>query len=101
MLDALPPRPVTGTELEALHRGFHTLHGSSASFGLLKLAAAAAEGERLAKEALQAEAPSGRTLSRQLLEQLDLMEREAANLESGQATKAPAPDPVAAVNPPG
>lgn len=39
--------------LELLHRRVHTLRGSSASFGLTRLSAAMARGERLLKEALQ------------------------------------------------
>src|SRR5690242_13370483 len=53
--DDLCQGPIGGEGLEDLHRRIHTIKGGSASFGLSGLSAAAAVGENLAKEAMQAE----------------------------------------------
>jgi len=83
-------------ELQALHRAIHTLRGASASFGLSRLSAVAAVGEYLAKEAMQAEPLPYKRLIVQMQAQLDLVEREATNLESAQTADLQALDLVAA-----
>ncbi|HBG07159.1 MAG: hypothetical protein A2075_08210 [Geobacteraceae bacterium GWC2_58_44] len=83
-------------QLHLLHRGIHTLRGASASFGLSRLSAAAAVGEKLAKEALQVEPLPVRAFRLQMQGQLELMEREALNLEPAPATDLQALDLVAA-----
>ena len=83
--EAIAAHPAKGPELEALHRAIHTMRGASASFGVPKLAEAAAVAEHLAKEALQSESIS-RYFSPQMTTHLAAMEREAAVAGGEQAT---------------
>lgn len=53
--NACAGNPAGHEEMEVLHRALHTLKGASASFGLKKLSAAAAEGEQLINETRRAE----------------------------------------------
>ncbi|GAM09092.1 putative 76.5 kDa protein in phbC 3'region [Geobacter sp. OR-1] len=53
--DDLCQGPLESEGLEDLHRRIHTIKGASASFGLSGVSAAAATGEHLAKEAMEAE----------------------------------------------
>lgn len=82
--------------LQRLHRSIHTLRGASASFGLSRLSSAAAAGEDLAKEAMQAEPIPAKRLVQRMQGQLEVVERAASDLESAEATDLQALDLVAA-----
>jgi diguanylate cyclase (GGDEF)-like protein len=83
-------------ELHVLHRAVHTLRGASASFGLSRLSAAAAAGEKLAKEAMQTEPLPGKRFVTQMQWHLEQIQREASNLEPAESTDLQALDLVAA-----
>lgn len=70
--------------LEDLHRRIHTMKGASASFGLSMLSGAAAAGEHLAKEAMQAVDPPDRHWHQQMQEHFTRMEHEIANIDPTQ-----------------
>lgn len=75
--------PIGGEKLEDLHRRIHTVKGASASFGLSGLSAAAAVGENLAKEAMQAEkVPSD--WHDKMTDFIKIMTMEASKIESSQ-----------------
>jgi HPt (histidine-containing phosphotransfer) domain-containing protein len=101
--DAIAEHPAPGPELEALHYAIHTLRGASASFGVAKLAEAAAAAEQLAKEGLQAGPAT--CWSTRMSQYLALMEREAASSAGEQAAElqasglSPAPVDTAEVGP--
>jgi len=67
--------------LEDLHRRLHTIKGASASFGFSGLSAAAAVGERLAKEVMQAENEPGDWRDR-MREHINAMNAEASKIEA-------------------
>lgn len=70
--------------LEKLHRSIHTLRGSSATFGLSRISTAAAAGERLAKETMQADEPPGKEWHAKMQGHLAQMRHEAANIDTTQ-----------------
>jgi diguanylate cyclase (GGDEF)-like protein len=70
--------------LEDLHRRIHTLKGACASFRLSMLSAAAAAGEHLAKEAMQAETAPDRHWHQKMQEHLDRMGNEISSIDSTQ-----------------
>jgi diguanylate cyclase (GGDEF)-like protein len=74
---------IAGEKLKDLHRLIHTVKGASASFGLSALSAAAAAGEHLAKEAMQAEdlPDDWRKL---MSDSINLMNVEGSKIESSQ-----------------
>lgn len=86
-----------GSGLETLHRRVHTLRGSSASFGLNRLSAAAAEAEGLLKEALPLlghPKPAWHGLWREVFA---LMRQEVERIEPAPAVDLRAAELVAAV----
>ena len=78
-----------GGELENLHRLLHTLRGGSASFGLGALGAVAAEGELLARRAMNGEVNCDQEWQRAIQEQLQRLQREVEQLELAAATDFP------------
>jgi len=74
---------IEGERLKDLHRLIHTVKGASASFGLSGLSAAAAVGEGLAKEAIQAEQLPD-DWRKNMNESINLMTLEGGKIESSQ-----------------
>ena len=70
------------SDLEDLHRLLHTIKGSSASFGVGKIAAVADAGEQLAKAALQGAAADA-SWRRQMEAHLDKLAQEVAAIDQG------------------
>ena len=70
-----------GSELEILHRRVHTMKGSSASFGLSKLSAAADAAELLLKEAMQLTRAPKETWHELWRESFTRIEEEVAQLD--------------------
>lgn len=88
--------PGGAVEMEVFHRVVHTLKGACASFGLKKLCNAAADGEQMVKEAMEAEEKPGRAWIARMQAQLAVIERETASIDSEQVTDLQALDLVAA-----
>ncbi len=70
-----------GSELENLHRRVHTMKGSSASFGLSKLSAAADTAELLLKDAMQLTKAPKETWHQQWRASFARIEEEVAQLD--------------------
>ncbi|MBT0665275.1 response regulator [Geobacter pelophilus] len=81
--DDLCQGPMEDEGLKDLHRLIHTIKGASASFGLSGLSAAAAVGEGLAKEAMQADEIPG-DWRHKMTESINGMSAEAAKIETAQ-----------------
>lgn len=88
-------KPAGTEEMETLHRALHTLKGSSASFGLKNLSAAAASGEQLINDTMHAEEPPGNTWLAPMKKLLAQVKEEAEGIESAQVTDLQALDLVA------
>jgi diguanylate cyclase (GGDEF)-like protein len=73
-------------KLQELHRFIHTLRGSSVSFGLSQVSAAAALAEKSAKEALLTGEPHDSGWYRQMEQCLAQMECEVAAIDASQET---------------
>ena len=70
--------------LEDLHRRIHTMKGACATFRLSMVSSAAMAGEQLAKEALQATAPTDRLWHQKMQEQFSRMEFEISAIDPTQ-----------------
>lgn len=77
-------RKEEGASVEDLHRRIHSLKGASASFGLVRLSAAAAVAEGLAKEAMKNSAPPDERWLEAMKEQIVLMEKSAGEDASSE-----------------
>lgn len=78
--DAYAVNPADEDGREEIHRGLHTLRGSSASFGLSGLTSATSAAENLAKEIFNNMGPLDESWHRQMKESLSRMMEEVARL---------------------